>query len=85
MSYDLAILPRAQKELAKVPSPSYERIRDQIRDLARNPRPRGTRKLTGRSGFRLRVGSYRILYDLNDSEKKIVVLHVGHRRDVYRG
>lgn len=84
MAYSVFLLRRAQKELAKLPDDSYPRIRDRIRDLAEAPRPPGSRKLTGREGWRLRVGSYRILYDIDDSEKTVTVLHVGHRRDVYR-
>lgn len=84
MTYDLLILRRAQKELAQLPTQSYERVRDTIRSLAENPRPRGCLKLTGREGWRIRVGDYRIVYEIDDEEGTIVVLHVGHRREVYR-
>lgn len=84
MTYELLILRRAQKELADLPSDAYQRVRDAIRELARNPRPSGSRKLTGRDGWRLRVGDYRVLYDIDDVNHTITVLHVGHRRDVYR-
>ncbi|MDH3771893.1 MAG: type II toxin-antitoxin system RelE/ParE family toxin [Nitrospirota bacterium] len=52
--------------------------------LAYDPRPKSSRKLTGREGWRLRVGDYRVLYDINDAKQTITIVHVGHRRDVYR-
>lgn len=84
MSYQLSILPRASKELGKLPVQQFERIRDRIRGLATNPRPAGVRKLTGREGWRLRVGSYRVLYEIDDKQRTVLIVHIGHRRDVYR-
>ena len=84
MSYSVFILPRAQKELAELPTWPFGPIRDAIRGLAESPRPTGCLKLTGREGWRLRVGDYRVVYEINDQEKSVTVLHVGHRRDVYR-
>ena len=84
MTYTVLILRRAQKELAQLPTPSYERVRDAIRALAEDPRPRGCLKLTGREGWRIRIGDYRIVYEIDDQQSTIVVLHVGHRREVYR-
>ena len=45
---------------------------------------RGCRKLSGREGWRIRVGSYRVVYEIDDELQVVTVLHVGHRRDVYR-
>ena len=84
MSYQIFILPRAQKELAAVPKGTYERVRDAIRSLAHDPRPPGCLKLSGREGWRMRVGAYRVLYEIDDQQKSATVLHIGHRRDVYR-
>ena len=84
MSYRLSILRRAQKELSLVPDAAFERLRDAISSLAKEPRPVGCRKLTGRDGWRLRIGDYRVIYEVDDSERMVTVLHVGHRRDVYR-
>lgn len=83
MSYNIQILRRAQKELATLPQVVYPRVRDAIRDLAENPRPPGCKKLVGRSGWRIRVGDYRIIYEIDDSGQMITVMHIGHRRDVY--
>jgi mRNA interferase RelE/StbE len=64
---------------------AYERVRDAIRSLSANPRPHGCVKLTGRSGLRIRVGDYRVIYEVDDGQRVVTVLHVGHRRDVYSG
>jgi mRNA interferase RelE/StbE len=84
MSYTVFILRCAQKELAQLPSEAYERVRDAIRALAQDPRPPGCLKLTGREGWRIRTGDYRVIYEIDDEQQAVTVLHVGHRRDVYR-
>ncbi|MGI9106170.1 MAG: type II toxin-antitoxin system RelE family toxin [Pyrinomonadaceae bacterium] len=83
MSYRISILRRAQKELAHLPVEHYERIRDAIRSLASLPRPVGCVKLAGRDGWRIRVGVYRVIYEIDDPGQSITILNVGHRRDVY--
>ena len=84
MTYTITILRRAQKELAGLPQGPYVRLRDAIRHLAEEPRPSGSKKLTGRTGWRVRVGSYRIIYEIDDADRLITVMHIGHRRDAYR-
>ncbi len=84
MNYAILILPRAQKELAQLNSAAYARVREAIRDLARDPRPPGCLKLTGRDGWRLRVGDFRVVYEIDDKQRNVTVFHIGHRRDVYR-
>jgi mRNA interferase RelE/StbE len=82
--YKVTILRRAQKELGAFPSEGYTRVRDAIGGLAEDPRPSGCLKLTGRDGWRIRIGNYRVVYEIDDSAHLVTVLHVGHRRDVYR-
>jgi mRNA interferase RelE/StbE len=84
VTYTIAILRRAQKELADLPKEPYVRIRDAIRLLAEEPRPSGSKRLTGRAGWRIRVGSYRVIYEIDDPNHLVTILHVGHRRDIYR-
>ena len=84
MRYAVSILRLAQKELALLPLKDYEQVRETIRNLARIPRPPGCQKLTAREGWRLRVGKYRIIYEIDDQHQAVLVLHIGHRRDVYR-
>ena len=80
----LLLLRRAQKELAQLPPEDYDPIKDAIQKLEGNPRPRGSRKIKGRPGWRVRVGKYRVIYEIDDKGKTVTVFHVGHRRDVYR-
>jgi mRNA interferase RelE/StbE len=84
MSYAISILRRAQKELADLPVGACERVRDAVRALAQDPRPPGCLKLTGREGWRIRVGDYRVIYEIDDRQQTVTVLHIGHRRDIYR-
>jgi mRNA interferase RelE/StbE len=84
MSYNVTIKKRASKALANLPKDDYQKVRDGIRELAENPRPSGCLKLTGREGWRVRIGVYRIIYGIDDPEKKVIVLDIGHRKDIYR-
>lgn len=82
MSHAVRMLRRAQRELAALPTEAYERVRDSIRALALEPRPICCAKLTGREGWRIRVGDYRVVYEVDDKRQTVTVLHVGDRRDV---
>lgn len=84
MSYRVEILRRAQRELEHVPVDRYSSVRDAIRALGLEPRPAGTQKLTGRDGWRIRVGDYRVIYKIDDAQALVTILHIGHRRYVYR-
>jgi mRNA interferase RelE/StbE len=84
MSYRVSILRRAQKELATLPGNTFERVRDALRALAEEPRPAGCKKLKGRDGWRIRVGDYRVIYEIDENERTILIVHIGHRRDIYR-
>jgi mRNA interferase RelE/StbE len=84
MSYRVSILRRAQKELTTLPANTFERVRDALRTLAEEPRPVGCKKLKGREGWRIRIGDYRVLYEIDDAQKTILIVHIGHRRDIYR-
>ncbi|QSJ17613.1 type II toxin-antitoxin system RelE/ParE family toxin [Nostoc sp. UHCC 0702] len=84
MSYTISILRRAQKELEDLPADAYERVKKDIYTLAEDPRPPGCLKLTSREAWRIRISHYRVIYEINDEQKIITILHIGHRRDVYR-
>lgn len=51
---------------------------------SKQPRPVGCKRLIGREGWRIRVGSFRIIYEIDDTAKSVIILHIGHRKDVYR-
>ncbi len=84
MTYKVTILRRAQKELGALAGEAYSRVRDAIGGLAEDPRPSGCLMLTGRDGWRIRIGDYRVVYEIDDSRQMVAVLHVAHRRDIYR-
>ncbi len=84
MTDTVTIIRRAQRELASTPAITLSHIRDAIRALGDDPRPSGCRKLAEREGWRIRVGDYRVIDEIDDGDHAITILHIGHRRDVYR-
>ena len=84
MKYAVEILRSAQRQLAKIDRQAQERIIDSIRALATDPRPSGCKKLSGRPAWRIRVGDYRVIYEIHDQQLVIAVVTLGNRKDVYR-
>ncbi|MBA3966988.1 MAG: type II toxin-antitoxin system RelE/ParE family toxin [Nitrospirales bacterium] len=84
MTYETFIERSAQRSLSKIPQSDQDRIIDAINKLQSNPRPFGVQKLSGREAWRIRVGDYRIIYEINDEARSILVVTLGHRREVYR-
>ncbi len=84
MKYSIEILRSAQKSLGNIDQSDQDRIISAIHNLSHNPRPPGAGKLSGRSAWRIRVGTYRIIYEIHDDKVLIVVVAIGHRRDIYR-
>ena len=84
MTYSIFILPRAQREIATLGVAERVRTKAAIEALRENPRPTGCTKLSGREGWRIRIGNYRVIYEVDDAAGSVMILHVGHRRDVYR-
>jgi mRNA interferase RelE/StbE len=83
--YSIRIKKSARKELEAVATKSdLRRIIERIESLAENPRPIGSRKLSGRERYRIRQGQYRILYTIENDVLIIHVVKIGHRKDVYR-
>lgn len=82
-NYRITIKRSAGKEIEKIPLKDRKRIIEKIRSLASDPRPQGSKKLSGLEKYRIRQGNYRILYQIEDDELIIVVVKVGHRRDIY--
>jgi mRNA interferase RelE/StbE len=83
--YSVLYDPKALKELSKLDKPAARRVVTAISQLSAEPHPAGMRALVGFPGlFRIRVGDYRIVYTVNDSELIVLVLRVAHRSVVYR-
>ena len=84
MKYEIRLLRSAEKEMEKLSVTIHSRISRRILSLENNPRPKGAKKLSDRDEYRLRVGDYRILYTVSDSDSAVTIIAVGHRREVYR-
>lgn len=84
--YRVSIKRSAVKEIEAIPQKKQrQRIIRRIGQLAANPRPPGSTKLSGHDRYRIRQGAYRIVYSIKDDELVVVVVKVGNRKDVYRG
>lgn len=84
MKYEIKILRSAEKDIDKLPTVIRSHISKRIISLEDNPRPRGAKKLSARDEYRLRIGDYRILYTVSDRDAVVIIIAVGHRREVYR-
>jgi mRNA interferase RelE/StbE len=83
-SYKVVIEARAEKEIRKLPAPERKRVTSVIDKLATNPKSATARKMVGSPGFRLRVGDYRIIYEIEHQIVTVFIIKVGHRRDIYK-
>jgi mRNA interferase RelE/StbE len=84
-SYKLVFKKSVAKDLRAIPKGDVARILRAVRGLTDDPRPGGCEKLSGQERYRVRQGRYRIVYEVGDRELVVVVVKVGHRKDVYRG
>lgn len=86
MSYRVEFSRSAERELSKLAPDARQRILRSVVTLADNPRPVGVKKIVGETdAWRLRVGEYRVIYRVDGDELLVLVVRVGHRREVYRG
>lgn len=84
MTYRVELTTAAAKQVKKLPKPARDRVVDAIEDLADDPRPHGAKKLAGeKTAWRVRVGDYRVIYDVQDKALVVTVVRAAHRRDVY--
>ena len=85
MAYTVIVERGALRDLKRLPAQIRTRIDERILALATNPRPQGVEKLSGSDcSYRLRIGDYRILYEIHDQILHVLVVKIGHRREVYR-
>ena len=82
--YSVKIEKRATKQLAKLDHQTQSRVIVALRDLADDPRPSGATRLVGSHRWRLRIGSHRAIYEIREPELIVLVITVGHRREIYR-
>jgi mRNA interferase RelE/StbE len=83
-SYELVFRKSVAKDLRVLPKKDVKRIMQRICSLAEDPRPAGCEQLSSQQRFRVRQGVYRIIYEINDGRLMVLVVKVGHRREVYR-
>ena len=81
--YTVVLTKTAQKQLDKLPDQIANTLLEAIEKLADEPRPDGCKKLKGRSGYRIRKGDYRIIYEVEDDVLIVEVIAIGHRRNIY--
>jgi mRNA interferase RelE/StbE len=81
-SYSVVVKRSAERELRAVPQRDLGRVVTRIRRLADDPRPPGSEKLSGEDRYRLRQGDYRVVYAVDDEQRLVEIVRIGHRRDV---
>ena len=85
MAYKIIFTHSARKSFDALPIPDQDKLEKKIDKLSQNPRPDGVKKLSGTEGlYRIRSGDYRVIYQIQDKMLLVLVVKVGHRRDVYR-
>ena len=83
--YEVYIEKAAENDLKRLPTTTFQRIIPHIKSLAENPRPPSCRKLTGsKNDWRIRIGDYRVLYEIDEKAEAVRIMRVRHRREVYR-
>jgi len=83
--YEILLEQAAERDLKKLPSEMLNRILPKIKELVKNPKPQHSRKITGsKNDWRIRVGNYRIIYEIDARAEIIRVMRIRHRKDVYR-
>lgn len=84
MVYQIEYVNAAERVIRGLPKQLQSRILGRIETLSTNPRPHGSIKLQNQDAYRIRVGDYRIIYSIHDKQLLILVIDIGHRREVYR-
>ena len=84
MAYTVSLVRSARKELQRLPAPYHDRIVKQLQQLGHDPRPFGAEKLQGRGEYKYRVGSFRIVYGIDDARREITVYLIEDRKEAYR-
>ena len=82
--YKVIFTKSVKKDFRKIPKSEASKILNEIKELAKNPRSSKTKKLKGEKLYRLRVGNYRVIYDIQDNLMLIFVVKLGYRSDIYR-
>lgn len=84
MKYCVVLPKSVQKALDRLPDEVVKRVLARLAQLETDPRPADVKKLKGREAWRIRVGDYRVIYEIHDRQLQVLVITVGHRREIYR-
>lgn len=84
MKYEIIVKPSAEKQLAKLPKSTQKRVTDKLPALESAPRIASTKLYGAVNTWRIRVGDYRVVYEIDDAEEVVRVTIIVHRREVYR-
>jgi len=82
--YKIELRRRAQRALDRLPKYDFKAVLDAVKSLAETPRPSGIEKIKSAGLWRIRQGDYRIIYSIDDNQKIVTILRIGHRREIYR-
>ena len=82
--YRIELRRQAQRALDRLPRSDFEAVVDALKGLAGSPRPRGVEKVKSAGLWRIRQGDYRVVYSIDDKQQLVIVVRVGHRREIYR-
>ena len=85
MSHKVVVPPKVEKEINSLPDKLFDNITNHILRLSQNPFPNSSIKLKNTLGYRIRVGDYRIVFDVDIKNKLVIIQRVAHRKDVYKG
>jgi mRNA interferase RelE/StbE len=84
MSYKILFTRQSEKDLSNLPKSDFRKVEVAIAKLADNPRPPKSKKLTARDSWRIRIGNYRVIYLIEDDNLIVIVIEIGHRKEVYK-
>lgn len=84
--YEVLLESSAERDLNRLRTNDFDRVMPHVIRLAENPRPVGCRKIVGsaKNDWRIRVGDFRVIYEIDDKDEKVRIMHVRHRREAYR-
>ena len=82
--YKIELRRKAQRSLNKLPKDDFNAVLESVRGLANTPRPKGVEKIKSAGLWRIRQGDYRIVYNIDDSQRIVTILRIGHRKEIYR-
>ena len=83
--YEVLLERKAERDLKRLPKEVFDRLIPHLKALSENPKPSGCRKISGsKSGWRIRIGDYRVVDEVSEEEDAVKVMRIRHRKDVYR-